>query len=169
MRVVYVLEDEAHAQFVPPLFRRLAGDASVELAEQALRPMGGAGRTIDGLRRLLADIRRGAVEQPDAIVVGIDADCSRQGQRQRQVGVACEREDYHGLVVVAEPEPHARAGTSPMLPLSSGCCASPISRPHPPPAAARTTTRTGSARPYDRAEDRPRSAAPSTGRRSRRR
>ena len=106
MRVVYVLEDEAHEQFVPPLFRRLADDASVELAEQALRPMGGAGRTIDGLRRLLAEIRQGIVEQPYAIVVGIDADCSRQGQRQRQVGVACEREDYSGVVVVAEPEPH---------------------------------------------------------------
>lgn len=106
MRVVYVLEDGAHEQFVPPLFRRLAGDASVELAEQVLRPMGGAGRTIDGLRRLLAEIRLGVVEQPDAIVVGIDADCSERGERGRQVARARQREDYLGVVVVAEPEPH---------------------------------------------------------------
>ena len=106
MWVVYVLEDGAHEQFVPPLFRRLADDASVELAGQVLHPMGGAGRTIDGLRRLLAEIRQGIVEQPDAIVVGIDADCSGRGERRRQVARACEREDYSGVVVVAEPEPH---------------------------------------------------------------
>ena len=109
MRVVYVLEDTAHAQFVPPLFRRLAGEASVDLAEQVLRPMGGAGRTIEGFRRLLRDIRTGAAEQPDAIVVGIDADCSGRGARSRQVGVACERAGYLGVVVVAEPEPHVES------------------------------------------------------------
>ena len=106
MRVVYVLEDAAHAQFVPPLFRRLAVNASVDLTARELPPMGGAGRTIDGLRRLLRDIRTGTVEQPDAIVVGIDADCSERGARSRQVGVACERAGYLGLVLVAEPEPH---------------------------------------------------------------
>lgn len=106
MRVVYVLEDTAHAQFVPPLFRRLADEASVDLAEQVLRPMGGAGRTVDGFRRLLRDIRTGVAEQPDAIVVGIDADCSERGERNRQVARARLREDYLGVVVVAEPEPH---------------------------------------------------------------
>lgn len=106
MRVVYVLEDAAHAQFVPPLFRRLAVNASVDLTARELPPMGGAGRTIDGLRRLLRDIRTGVAEQPDAIVVGIDADCSGRGERSRQVVRACQREDYAGLVVVAEPEPH---------------------------------------------------------------
>lgn len=106
MRVVYVLEDGAHEQFVPPLFRRLAGDASVDLAEQVRHPMGGAGRTIDGFRRLLAEIRQGVVEQPDVIVVGIDADCSGRGERRRRVTRAGERADYTGVVVVAEPEPH---------------------------------------------------------------
>ena len=106
MRVVYVLEDTAHAQFVPPLFRRLAGEASVELNEQPLRPMGGAGRTIEGFRKLLADIRQGIAERPDAIVAGIDADCSGRGARREQVDRACEREGYLGVVAVAEPEPH---------------------------------------------------------------
>ena len=106
MRVVYVLEDTAHAQFVPPLFRRLAGEASVELTEQPLRPMGGAGRTIEGFRKLLADIRQGIAERPDAIVTGIDADCSGRGARSQQVARACERGGYSGDVVVAEPEPH---------------------------------------------------------------
>lgn len=106
MRVVYVLEDAAHAQFVPPLFRRLAVNASVDLTARELPPMGGAGRTIDGLGRLLRDIRTGIAEQPDAIVVGIDADCSERGERSRQVARARQREDYSGLVLVAELEPH---------------------------------------------------------------
>ena len=106
MRVVYVLEDTAHAQFVPPLFRRLAGEASVDLNEQPLRPMGGVGRTIDGFRKLIGDIRLGAVEQPDAIVAGIDADCSGRGARRELVARACERAGYLGVVAVAEPEPH---------------------------------------------------------------
>ena len=106
MRVVYVLEDTAHAQFVPPLFWRLAGEASVALTEQPLHPMGGAGRTIEGFRKLLADIRQGIAEQPDAIVVGIDADCSGRGARREQLARACEREGYLGVVAVAEPEPH---------------------------------------------------------------
>lgn len=106
MRVLYVLEDNAHAQFVPPLFRRIAGEEGVELDARELTPMGGAGRTIRGLRQLLADIRGGSIEQPDAIVVGIDADCGQQGERTRQVSRACALEGYKGLVITAEPDPH---------------------------------------------------------------
>ena len=106
MRAVYVLEDNAHELFVPPLFRRLATEAGTELNEQVPGPMGGAGRTIAGLRQLLADIRLGVSERPDVIVVGIDADCSRHGERSRQVERACTLERYESMVIVAEPDPH---------------------------------------------------------------
>ena len=106
MRVSYVLEDQAHAQFVPPLFRRLAKEEGVELAESELAPMRGDGRTISGLRRLLVDIRTGSPTRPDLIVVGIDADCGPRGERERQIRRACELEDYEGDVIVAEPDPH---------------------------------------------------------------
>ena len=68
--------------------------------------MRGDGRTISGLRRLLADIRTGSPTRPDLIVVGIDADCSSRGERDRQVRRACELEGYEGDVIVAEPDPH---------------------------------------------------------------
>ena len=106
MQILYVLEDNAHAQFVPPLFARIAHEAQVELDARELAPMGGAGRTIGGLRQLLADIRTGIVEHPDGIVVGIDADCGAQGDREREVHRACELEQYEGTVIVAEPDPH---------------------------------------------------------------
>ena len=70
--------------------------------------MGGAGRTIAGLRQLLVDIRSGVVDQPDAIVVGVDADCD-QGDRRRQVERAVELEEYKGAVLTAEPDPHIEA------------------------------------------------------------
>ncbi len=68
--------------------------------------MGGDGRTIDGLRKLLADIKHGIFEQPDMVVVGIDADCGTRGDRDSQVRRACELEDYEGDVIVAAPDPH---------------------------------------------------------------
>ena len=68
--------------------------------------MRGDGRTISGLRRLLADIRTGSPTRPDLIVVGIDADCSSRGERDRQVRRACELEGYEGDGIVAEPDPH---------------------------------------------------------------
>jgi hypothetical protein len=106
MRVLYVLEDQAHAQFVPRLFRRIAEAEGVDLDNRELTPMGGAGRTIGGLRQLLADVRAGSIAQPDAIVVGIDADCGTQGERAQQVRRACELEQYAGSVLTAEPDPH---------------------------------------------------------------
>ena len=106
MRVLYVLEDNAHAQFVPPLFRRIAGEEGVELDARELTPMGGAGSTVRGLRQLLVDLRSGSVEQPDAIVVGIDADCGQQGDRTQQVNRVRTVERYEGLVLTAEPDPH---------------------------------------------------------------
>ena len=106
MRVLYVLEDNAHAQFVPPLFRRIAGEEGVELDARELTPMGGAGSTVQGFRQLLVDLRSGSIEQPDAIVVGIDADCGQQGDRTQQVSRACALEGYEGLVITAEPDPH---------------------------------------------------------------
>ena len=109
MRVVYVLEDHAHARFVPPLFRRLAAEAGAELTERELSPTGGAGNALRELRRLLADFRLDAADPPEAIVVGIDADCGQQGDRVLQVERVRSRERYEGRVIVAAPEPHVEA------------------------------------------------------------
>ena len=106
MRVHYVLEDLAHARFVPPMFGRIANDEGLVLEQGEGLPEGGAGRAISALRQVLADIRDGTVDQPDLIVVSIDADCGQQGNRARQVERACERERYPGSVLIAEPDPH---------------------------------------------------------------
>ena len=108
MQVLHVAEDNAHAEFVPPLFSRLAAEFHVELSSRTLPPMRGDGRAIIGLRGLLVDIRAGAIRRPDAIIVGIDADCG-PGERRRQVSRACEVEGYDGVVLTAEPDPHIEA------------------------------------------------------------
>lgn len=109
MHVLYFLEDNAHTQFVPVLFRRLADEIGVDLIEKDYGPMGGAGPTIRGIRQLLVDIESNIELRPDAIVVGIDADCSVHGARREQVTRVCERGGYSGDVVVAEPEPHVES------------------------------------------------------------
>lgn len=106
MHVLYFLEDNAHAKFVPVLFRRLADEAGVDLIEKDYGPMGGAGPTIKSIRQMLVDIESDSELQPDALVVGIDADCSQRGERSRQVRDASKFEHYGGMLVVAEPEPH---------------------------------------------------------------
>ena len=104
--MLYVLEDKAHAEFIPPLLRRLADEQGIAIDEREPIPMGGAGRTVAGLRRLLADIRADREPRPDVVIVGVDADCGPQGERARQVSRACELEGYEGAVIVAEPDPH---------------------------------------------------------------
>lgn len=106
MRVHYVLEDVAHARFVPAMFKRVAEEREIDLQASGGSPEGGASRAMKALRQVLADIRAGIFEQPDLIVLGIDADCGQQGSRTRQVERACEQEQYHGTVLIAEPEPH---------------------------------------------------------------
>ena len=106
MLVRYVLEDLAHAEFVPALFRRIARDVGVDVDERIPGYMSGAGTTISELRQLLGDINAGVTDRPDLIVVGIDADCGQQGDRERQVERACELEHYQGTVLTAEPDPH---------------------------------------------------------------
>ena len=106
MRVHYVLEDVAHARFIPAMFKRVAEEFEIELQTSGGSPEGGASRAVKALRQVLADIRGGIFEQPDLIVLGIDADCGQQGNRAQQVERACERERYQGTVLIAEPEPH---------------------------------------------------------------
>ena len=107
MRVSFVVEDLAHAQLVPPLFRRIAREAGVEIdPRRPVVPMGGVGPTLRGLRQLLADIRVGVVPLPDLIVIGLDADCGPQGNRSQQVERACALEQYQGAFLTAEPDPH---------------------------------------------------------------
>ena len=106
MRTRYVLEDLAHEEFTPRLFRRIARDLEIELTEQSTGHAGGAGSTIRAFRQLLADIRVGNVERPDLVVVGIDVDCGQQGNREQQILRACELERYDGPVLTAEPDPH---------------------------------------------------------------
>ncbi len=106
MQVRYVLEDRAHELFVPALFQRVAREAGIEIAEESTGHLRGASTTISALRQLLADINKNIVAQPDLIIVGIDTDCGRQGDREQQVERACRLEQYDGPVLIAEPEPH---------------------------------------------------------------
>ncbi len=106
MRVRYVLEDRAHEEFVPALFRRVAREKGIEVTEGRTHHRGGAGSTIRELRQLLVDINHNIIERPELIIVGIDADCGQQGNREQQVGQACQLEQYDGLVLTAEPDPH---------------------------------------------------------------
>ncbi len=106
MLVRYVLEDLAHAEFVPALFRRIAHETDVDIDERIPGYMRGGGTTISELRQLLGDINAGVTDRPDIIVVGIDADCGQQGDRDRQVKRACRVEGYQGTVLTAEPDPH---------------------------------------------------------------
>ena len=106
MNVHYVLEDVAHARFVPAMFERIAAEFDVKLQISGGSPEGGASRAVKALRQLLADIRTGIYDQPDVIVLGIDADCGQQGNRSQQAERARQQEHYQGTLLTAEPDPH---------------------------------------------------------------
>jgi hypothetical protein len=104
---VLFAEDRAHEAFLRPLLRRLAHEANRPLAIQPYSARGGRPRVFDELRSFQTLLDKGAagLEEPDFVVVAIDANCAPwHAARKRIVEALVPR--LRAKAAVACPDPH---------------------------------------------------------------
>ncbi|MBI2422967.1 MAG: hypothetical protein HYV27_09085 [Candidatus Hydrogenedentes bacterium] len=106
LKVMLFVEDLAHELFLIPLVERIAGDRSVVVNVESRSVRGGRGRMLSELGQFLKDLESGkAVGMPDLFVVGTDANCKGQLERQKEIEKRIP-EKFREFTAYAIPDPH---------------------------------------------------------------
>ena len=104
---VLFAEDRAHEAFLRPLLRRLAGDAGRALSIQIYSARGGHPRAMEELRvfQTVLEKKVAGLEEPDLVVVAIDANCTPWHRARRRIAQALALR-LRGKAAIACPDPH---------------------------------------------------------------
>lgn len=105
--VALIVEDRAHEHFLKALVQRMAREAGRTLTIRQYSMRGGHPRALDELRAFQKLLERGVLglEEPNVLVVGVDANCASWHQERRQL-VEALATPFRDRTAVACPDPH---------------------------------------------------------------
>ncbi len=98
------VEDRAHEIFIIKLTQRLADMYQMDINFVPYNVRGGHGKVIRTLKNYQRDLKRNREELPDLIVIGIDGNCKKPPEREKEINLVIS--DFTDLVIHAIPDPH---------------------------------------------------------------
>lgn len=101
------VEDRAHEEFLLPLLNHLAGEYHKAIRPRVRSARGGHGRALGELELYQAAVidRVAGLTMPDAVIIGIDANCEPFHQARRSIHSRL-RPEFRDRSLIACPAPH---------------------------------------------------------------
>lgn len=99
------VEDQAHELFILTLTQRLADMHQVKINLTLYNVRGGRGKVLRALKKYQRDLQDNREDLPDLIIVGIDGNCKKPPEREKEINLVISA-DFAHLVISAIPDPH---------------------------------------------------------------
>jgi hypothetical protein len=106
INVSLFVEDSGHEKIIGALLNRYQSHFKIQIQVHYRNVRGGHGTALTELKEFLRDMKRGVVDVPDLLIVGIDANCKGYIEARREIVELVTKAERDPITIYAIPDPH---------------------------------------------------------------